>query len=353
MVFDTNVLLSDPYAIFSYEQSQIVIPQIVLSELDKLKTSRTDKEVRFRGREFSRTLFELSDYGVLTEGIELDNDSIVKVVPFNPSIVNNWPATLSLRNADDQILATTWLMRQQNPDSKVVLVTNDLNMLLKAQTLGLEVIRHEYEENRQWLERLRRLRVAGLWILLPIAIGVLLVLLWLFRVPSPIPATVLNPITRPLQSYATQELEYLQLIKKEPNNIQAWIALGTVQLNWADSYRNSNQNQKARSKYEDAINTFRHVLQVEPNNPPVRTKLGYIYFILGSSDKAITEFLQAISLNPDYPDAHYYLGVVLYVHQDFKNALKQFKIYLNISPNGNRAKSAKKAINEIKKKLSI
>ena len=86
-IFDTNVLLNDPHAIFAYAKAEVVIPQTVLSELDKLKTGRIDREVRFRGREFSRILFELSEYGPLTEGIPLDNDAVVRVAPDRKSVV--------------------------------------------------------------------------------------------------------------------------------------------------------------------------------------------------------------------------------------------------------------------------
>src|SRR3990172_7129924 len=104
VVIDTNVLLSDPNALFVYADAEIVIPQIVLSELDKIKVARNDREVRWRGREVSRILFDLSDYGNLTEGIALENNSVIRVAQYE---AEDFPENLSPKNADDRILGCT------------------------------------------------------------------------------------------------------------------------------------------------------------------------------------------------------------------------------------------------------
>ena len=61
VVLDTNVLLADPNSVLSFPRAEVVIPETVLGELDKLKTARVDPDLRFRGREVSRILFELSE----------------------------------------------------------------------------------------------------------------------------------------------------------------------------------------------------------------------------------------------------------------------------------------------------
>ena len=72
VVLDTNVLLADPRALFAYPGTEIVIPETVLSELDKLKTARIDPDLRFRGREVSRQIFELARDGSLTDGVDIE-----------------------------------------------------------------------------------------------------------------------------------------------------------------------------------------------------------------------------------------------------------------------------------------
>src|SRR5512139_2239332 len=100
-VLDTNVLLADPGVILSFPDAEVVIPETVLAELDKLKTSRVDPDLRFRGREVSRVLFDLSEQGSLTEGVPLPDGGTLRVATED----NGMPEGLSARNADDRILA--------------------------------------------------------------------------------------------------------------------------------------------------------------------------------------------------------------------------------------------------------
>ena len=83
VVLDTNVLLADPNSILSFPRAEVVIPETVLSELDKLKTARVDPDLRFRGREVSRILFDLSEEGSLVEGVELPDGGSLRVMPFD------------------------------------------------------------------------------------------------------------------------------------------------------------------------------------------------------------------------------------------------------------------------------
>jgi PhoH-like ATPase len=65
VVIDTNVLLSQPDVVNTFHDADVVIPEMVLSEIDKLKTARVDPELRYKGRQISRILFELSEVGSL------------------------------------------------------------------------------------------------------------------------------------------------------------------------------------------------------------------------------------------------------------------------------------------------
>ena len=111
VVLDTNVLLADPQALLSFPRAEVVIPETVLGELDKLKTSRVDADLRFRGREVSRLLFEFSEEGSLTEGVDLPEGGRLRVAPFDSS--TPLPEGVGTRNADDRILATVYQVLQQ------------------------------------------------------------------------------------------------------------------------------------------------------------------------------------------------------------------------------------------------
>ena len=152
IVLDTNVLLADPQALLSFPRAEVVIPETVLGELDKLKTARVDPDLRFRGREVSRLIFEFSEGGSLTEGVDLPEGGRLRVVPFDSDV--KLPEGVSSRNADDRILAIAYQVAEHaGPDADVTLVTNDLNMLLKAQTLGIPVERHGLGEEGGWTRR--------------------------------------------------------------------------------------------------------------------------------------------------------------------------------------------------------
>ena len=90
VVFDTNVLLADPGALLSFPDTNVVIPETVLGELDKLKTSRVDPDLRFRGREVSRVLFDLSEQGSLTEGVKLPDGGLLRVA--TDDTISAWAA---------------------------------------------------------------------------------------------------------------------------------------------------------------------------------------------------------------------------------------------------------------------
>ena len=105
VVLDTNVLLADPNSVLSFPRAEVVIPETVLSELDKLKTARVDPDLRFRGREVSRILFDLSEEGSLVDGVELPDGGTLRVMPFDAD-TRDLPEGISARNADDRILIT-------------------------------------------------------------------------------------------------------------------------------------------------------------------------------------------------------------------------------------------------------
>lgn len=69
-VLDTNVLLHDPQALFAFEDNEVIIPSVVLEEIDAKK--RLADEIGRNARRVSRILDGLRDRGRLHEGIPLD-----------------------------------------------------------------------------------------------------------------------------------------------------------------------------------------------------------------------------------------------------------------------------------------
>ncbi len=132
-VIDTNVLLHDPHAIFSFEDNDIIIPIVVIEELDKFK--KGIDEIGRNARQVSRILDELRHKGKLSQGVELDGGGSL-CVELNHQSTERLPNELVADKADNRILATALnLMHDNRP---VVLVTKDTNLRIKADALGLK-----------------------------------------------------------------------------------------------------------------------------------------------------------------------------------------------------------------------
>jgi len=139
-VLDTNVLLSDPNALFSFKEHNIVIPIIVLEELDRHK-DRQD-EVGRNARETSRKLSVITkEHKVFDNPIPLGEKlGELKIVSWNiaaTDIRDLLPGELEGKSGDNQILAVCIAMQRKFTDENMVLVTRDVLLRLKANALGI------------------------------------------------------------------------------------------------------------------------------------------------------------------------------------------------------------------------
>src|SRR5665647_2363490 len=75
-VLDTNALLNDPEVLFAFSGAEVVVPGVVLDELDGLKHRREDRRLRYSGRKATRLLFEVTREGRLLEGVRLENGAL-------------------------------------------------------------------------------------------------------------------------------------------------------------------------------------------------------------------------------------------------------------------------------------
>jgi len=139
-VLDTNVLIHDPSAVFNFEEHQVLIPMVVLEELDKLKIGNAS--VAADARQAVRTID-----GVL--GPATPNDIMKGVgikrltgdVQGTLSIlmpITESPVMLPAHSNDNRIINDLLALQQKQPEYRVILVTKDINMRLKARGSGLE-----------------------------------------------------------------------------------------------------------------------------------------------------------------------------------------------------------------------
>jgi hypothetical protein len=322
VVLDTNVLLADPMALFAFPDDEIVIPETVLGELDKIKTSRVDPDLRFRGREVSRMLFELSEEGDLTEGVAMPDGGSLRVVQLDRDF--ELPQGLSGRNADDRIVAVALQLCEADCDD-VTMVTSDLNMLLKAQTLGLDVERHEggmeASFSRRYIIRpFQRYKIPLGILALALAVFAAIVVLTIYS--SGQSDTVVDiPVefTEQLTASEQEILGYPLDLEEDPGDTATRLAL-------ANTYYDLMIEGGGLTYAQLAVKHYELVLEVEPENHEVRSDLAVTYFYEGQTDRAIQEVAQVLSDEPEHLQANNNLGVFYWRgRRDYTAAAAQFR----------------------------
>jgi PhoH-like ATPase len=143
-IIDTNVLLHDYKCIYNFEENDVIIPIVVLEELDKFK--KGNDLINFHAREFTRELDKLSGDMLLTANIplgeSLGNLHIETGRDFSDKVSQSFPE----RTADHRILAIAEYVSNANKNTAVVLITKDINLRMKAKSLG--IIAQDYENDK-------------------------------------------------------------------------------------------------------------------------------------------------------------------------------------------------------------
>src|SRR5690554_510556 len=139
-VLDTNVLLHDSNSLFKFQEHDIFLPMMVLEELDHQKKGMS--EVARNARQVSRFLDGLvSGNGELEKGVELDtlgNQEALGRLHFQTTaLYAKLPIELPMGKADNAILNVVHALQAAYSKREVILVSKDINMRLKARSLGL------------------------------------------------------------------------------------------------------------------------------------------------------------------------------------------------------------------------
>ncbi|RWU15825.1 PhoH family protein [Anoxybacillus flavithermus] len=138
-VLDTNVLLQDPYSIFSFQDNEVVIPGVVLEEVDSKK--RYMDEVGRNARQVSKLIDQLRQNGKLHEKIPLDNGGVLRI-ELNHRSFQQLQEIFVEKTNDNRILAVAknLLLEEQTKENgrPVILVSKDALVRVKADAIGLE-----------------------------------------------------------------------------------------------------------------------------------------------------------------------------------------------------------------------
>lgn len=138
-ILDTNVLLFDPQAVFKFQSHTVVIPMVVIEEIDRFK--REMSENGRHARYFSRFLDEMRENGELSKGVKLSNGGTLVVEWMTGSLP--LPPELQADKADNRILALAISLKKEQPRRDVVFVTKDINLRVKADALGIQAADYE------------------------------------------------------------------------------------------------------------------------------------------------------------------------------------------------------------------
>ncbi len=144
-VLDTNILMDTAgTAINGFDDNDVVITGTTIMELEKHKND--EGETGFNVREASRIIKSLRERGNLYEGVDLDFGGTFRIEENGVEHeLPEWMLISSKTENDNRILASTLTLIEKNPDMRVVLVTNDGLMQIRADALGIET--QEYKND--------------------------------------------------------------------------------------------------------------------------------------------------------------------------------------------------------------
>ena len=137
-VLDTNVLLHNADAINVFADNKVVLPIEVLEELDMFKKD-TDERGR-NARSSIRMLDHLRRKGKLGSGVSLENGGILQIVS-DKDYKQLAHLGLDVGQVDNRILMCAYLLQKQG--EKVIFVSKDINMRVKADAIGLRCMDFE------------------------------------------------------------------------------------------------------------------------------------------------------------------------------------------------------------------
>ena len=135
-VLDTSVIIYDHTAIKNFKEHDVVVPITVLEELDNFKKGNDTKN--FAAREFIRYIDKISGRNTLQDWVNINGKGhgMFKIEMNQHSRIDA-EKVFGERKADHRIINSALYLSESHPDRKVVLITKDINLRLKAKSLNL------------------------------------------------------------------------------------------------------------------------------------------------------------------------------------------------------------------------
>lgn len=136
-VLDTSVILHDHNAIHHFDEHDVALPITVLEELDNFKKGNQDKN--YAAREFIRNIDKMSRNVSLQQWIPITGKKKgkFKIIMGIGELLMDANQVFDIRKSDHNILNAALSLKESEKDKEVCMVTKDINLRIKAKSLGL------------------------------------------------------------------------------------------------------------------------------------------------------------------------------------------------------------------------
>lgn len=155
-IIDTNVILHDYRCIYKFEDNDVVIPIVVLEELDHLK--KGSDLISFNAREFTREMNEIAGKNLFSKGISLGKGMGKLFVETGKVYSDKLQRSFPEKTPDHRILAILEYLTDSSKSRQVILISKDINLRMKAKSLGLDAQDFENDKVRNLDEMNRAVR---------------------------------------------------------------------------------------------------------------------------------------------------------------------------------------------------
>ncbi|MCW3807824.1 PhoH family protein [Plebeiibacterium marinum] len=143
-ILDTNVILHDHKCIYNFENNDVILPIVVLEELDKFK--KGNDQINYQAREFVRDLNKISGEKLFKEGVPLGPKQGKLFVATGKPFTQTMQDSFFEKSPDHRILAIALFIKEEFKTRIVTLVSKDINLRMKAKSLGLNS--EDYETDK-------------------------------------------------------------------------------------------------------------------------------------------------------------------------------------------------------------
>ncbi|TFH92094.1 PhoH family protein [Vibrio ouci] len=142
-VLDTNILLHEPLAIYSFKEHDVVVPMTVLEELDRIKDSKRDvaRDARVSIRALE-AMFKDATPDEISEGIPInkEQESTGHISILADFELQETVKAFADKAGDNRILNGVLYLQNKRAPREVILVTKDINMRLRAKGAGVRFV---------------------------------------------------------------------------------------------------------------------------------------------------------------------------------------------------------------------